>query len=243
MTEAHSGSEASPEGEKKPQGFEEAKYVRELIERIIEECPRRQATSNDERRAQMMMKEEFEQLGLPTREQPFRFNDNLYANLALHFGLGTLGSLVSGLFPLGGLALHSLAAGSYWADSTRRAYLLRRLFPFKPSQNILATLPAKNEPALRIVFNAHADAAFTGWIFEPSVISKFVHHLPPSLRFLRRSLALATQTQAALTGFDLLRLLLGPLTLPLRPLEALLSLPGTLAFLLNLQIVDRKSVV
>ena len=88
--------------------------VKNLIERIASECPRRQPTSEDERRAQIIMKEEFEKLDLPTGVEPFRFNDNLYANIALHFGIGTLGTAVSGVAPLAGFALHMLAGSSYW---------------------------------------------------------------------------------------------------------------------------------
>ncbi len=218
-------------------------YARELITRIVRECPRRQPTSEDERRSQLMMKEEFENLGISTEFQDFEFNDNLYANIALHFGLGTLGTLVSGVFPLGGLALHSLASGSYWADSTRRAYILRRLFPFKPSQNLLATMPAEGPPDLRVVFLAHADAAFTGLLFDPKFVKRFSGDPPKGLGFVKRSMALATQTQAALTGFDTLRVFLGPLTWPLRPIEFALTIPAMIAVGLNLQVVMRNEIV
>ena len=67
----------------------ERDYVLELITRVVRECPRRQPTSDDERRASFIFKDEFERLGLATDVQGFEFNDNLYANLALHFGLGS----------------------------------------------------------------------------------------------------------------------------------------------------------
>lgn len=221
----------------------DTEYISSLISRIVKECPRRQATSEDERNAQMIMKDEFEKLGLETNEHHFKFNDNLYANIALHFGLGTVGTLVSGVLPVAGFVLHALAATSYWADSTRKGYLLRRLFPFKPSRNILGTLTAKREPKLRVVIMAHADAAFTGLLFDPKFVKRFSGELPQKLSFMKRSMAFATQTQAALAGFDLLRILFGPLTLPLRPLEALLTVPAVIAFLLNMQIVMRNEIV
>ena len=229
---------------KKAKPFDEAAFITELIERIIRECPRRQPTSEDERRAQAIMEEELGKIGLSTTEEPFLFNDNLYANIALHFGLGTLGTVVSGVAPLAGFLLHSLAGGSYWADSTRRAYILRRLFRFKPARNLLATLPAdREEPDLRVVFLAHADAGFTGLLFEPSTIHRFSGDLPPELDFVKRPMALVTKTQFALAGLDLLRLALGPLALPLRPLEAVLTVPALIAFGLNMQIVLRNEVV
>jgi len=228
---------------KKSAPFDEYAFISDLVERIVRECPRRQPTSEDERRAQMMMKEEFEKLDLKPAVEPFTFNDNLYANIALHFGLGTLGTAVSGVMPLAGFFLHMLAGSSYWADSTRRAYVLRRLFPFKPSQNILAAMPARGEPNLRIVFLAHADAAFTGLMFDPKWISRFVGGGSYSSPLPKRVLAFTTRTQFALAGFDLLRVLLGPLTWPLRPVEALLTAPAFIAFALNMQVVLKNEIV
>ncbi len=221
----------------------ERQAVRELIERIVAECPVRRPTSADERRAQLIVRDEFEKLGLKTHEESFTFNENLYANLALHFGVGTLGSVVSGVAPLAGLLLHLTAGVSYWADSTRRAYLLRRLLPFQASQNLVATIPAAGEPDLRLVILAHADAAFTGLIFDPRMI-KLISGAPPfGISYLSRSLAMTTHSQFVLAGFDFLRLCFGPLTWPLRPLEALLSVPALLAFVLNLQMVLRDEIV
>ena len=87
---------------------------------------------------------------------------SLYKSLLLHTSLLVLGSALSLFFKAFALGclLHALAVVSYVCDSTRRAYLLRRLFAFKPSQNLLATIPAASgrEPALRIVLPAHAGA-------------------------------------------------------------------------------------
>ena len=223
---------------------DERSFVHDFIERIIRECPRRQPTSEDERRASSIARETFEQLGLETWEEGFEFNDNLYKNIALHFGLGNLGTAVSGVAPHLALPLHLLAGGSYQLDSTRRAYLLRRLLGFKPSQNVLARLPAEGEPRLRIVINAHVDAAFTGLIFDPR-LGKLFGKAPAggALKFLERPLSFVTKTQYALAGFDLLRMLFGPLTLPLRPLEYLLNIPGFLAFAATAEITLRDEIV
>ncbi len=222
---------------------DELAFAQELIGKIIDEFPRRQPTSQDERDSQLLMKEIFEALGLKTELHEFEFNDNLYANLVLHFGLGTLGSLVGGLSPQLAFALHSLVAGSYWADSRRKGYVLRRLLGFKPSQNILATLPAESKPKLRIVIGGHADAAFTGFLFSPWAIQHFTGDMPKQLEFIKRSLALATRTEAALAATSLIRSFIGPFGLPLRPLELLLSLPSFIAFLLALDVVIRDKVV
>ncbi|MBF0225540.1 MAG: M28 family peptidase [Desulfobacterales bacterium] len=221
----------------------EIDVIKTLIEKIIQECPRRQSASKDERKAQLIMKDVFERLGLNTHEESFLFSDNLYANMTLHFGVGTLGTIVSCISPFLGFMLHMSAGISYYAESTRQAYLLRRLFPFKPSQNLMAEIPAKDSQKLRIVFLAHADAAFTGLLFQPFMIKSFSGNLPPKLRFLKRSMALTTYSLFALAGFDILRMALGPLTWPLRPIEYILTIPTFLAFVLNFEVIMRNKVV
>jgi len=221
--------------------FDELAYTRALLERIVRLCPRRRPCSEDERRAHELMRVELTRLGLPEGVlDEFRFSESLYANMALHFGLGTLGTAVSGLAPAAGFVLHALAAASFMLDSTKRAFLLRRLLPWRRSQNLVVTLPGLDpEPALRLVFMAHADAALTGRMFEPAMVA-LVERLPGPLG---RLMAVTAYSQLALAGFDLLRLALGPLTLPLRPVEALLTLPALLAFVLNLEVVLRDEVV
>ncbi len=223
--------------------FDERTYARELVTRIVAECPRRQPTSDDERKAHDIMAAEFAKVGLAQSEHAFTFNDNLYANLALHFGVGTLGTLASQVAPPLGFALHLAAGGSYWLESTRKAYLLRRLFPWKPSRNVLGTLPAKGEPALRVVVLSHVDAAFTGWIFNPEVIKKVTGNVPFDSEYLKRSLAMATHSQLALAGLDLVKMVTGPLSWPLRPLEWALTAPALITFLLNLQVVLKNEIV
>lgn len=227
--------------------FNEQAYAEALLARIVRECPRRRACSEDERRTHELMQGELDQLGLPHGAlEGFTFTDSIYANMALHFGLGSLGTAVSGLFPAAGFALHALAGTSYLLDSTKRAFLLRRLLPAKRSQNLVVTLPAPSggPPSLRLVFLAHADAAFTGLMFEERVVRQMnPAKLPKQLRFLSRGLALSTYSQFTLAGLDLLRLCFGPLTWPLRPVEALLSLPALVTTLLNLQVVLKNEIV
>ena len=214
-------------------------YVRGLIESIVRECPVRKSTSPAERRAQEMMRGELEKVGLGAAFHPFRFNDNLHANMVLHFGAGVLGTALSGLFPAAGLALHAAAAGSYWADVSRRGYLLRRLLGFRDAANLVVTAPAEGSVAARVVFIAHADAGYTGWVFDPRVIRR----AEGGPAFLRRPVELATKATAALMGFDALRMVLGPLTLPLRPVEWLLTVPALMTTALNAQIMLRNTIV
>ena len=222
--------------------FDEAGYVRRLIGTILEECPQRKATSPAERRAQEIMRGEFEKLGLATEFKPFKFNDSLYANMALHFGMAVVGTVVSGVLPAAGLALHAISSGSYWADASRRGYLLRRLLGFKDAANLLAVAPSKGRPRVRIVIVSHADAGFTGWTFDP----RWVRLVGPTASgdgLMSRPVSLATKATAALTFFDALRMAFGPATLPLRPLEYALTVPALLTFLINAQILIHNTIV
>ena len=56
-------------------------------------------------------------------------------------------------------------------------------------------------------------------------------------------MAVATRSQFALAGFDLMRCIFGPATLPLRPLEWVTSIPGILAFILASQVALKGETV
>lgn len=222
---------------------DEVGYAEELIRRLCDEFPPRRAATAAELDAQRWVAAEYARLGIESRLAPFTFNDNLYAVLALHFGIGTLGSAVSGRKPLLGAALHTLAGGSYWLDSTRKAEILRRAFPYRRSQNLLATLPAQGTPKLRLVFLTHIDAAYTGLLFNPKFVKVFAHKgtNPP---YPARSLAAATHAELAAGAVSLLRAAVGPERgRRLRQAEALLAIPGVLSFLLNFDVVRRNQTV
>lgn len=223
---------------------DELAYMMRLISFIVDECPRRLATTASERKALEIMETELKRLGLPTEFETFEYNDSLYKNLALHFGLGTLARPIASKAPALGALLHGLVALSYWAESTRRGYLLRRLLRFEPSQNLLSVSPAKSDMRLRVVLLAHIDAAYTGTIFEPWFIKGMLHSpLPDNMRFLDRIMKVATVSQAALAGISLTRLLSGRKLSHLRWAERLLTLPAFAVAAMNLEITLRDEVV
>ena len=223
----------------------EAAFMLRLITQIVDECPRRVATSESERRAQAILEATLNARGLETHYEGFEFNESLYANIVLHFGLSAVGNIIGQLAPAAGAVLAGAAASSYWADSTRTAYVLRRLLPWRPSQNLLAVSPARSgQTRLRIVLVAHADAAFTGKIFDPDVMKRALNMpLPDNFRFLDRMMELATRSQAALAGVDVLRALAGRSGRQDLLLRALLATPGLLVALANLEVVLRDEVV
>lgn len=218
------------------ENIDETAWARDLIARIVEQCPARRATTEDEARAHAIVRDELDALGLETEVKPFTWNKSLYANLALHFGVATAGSLAG---PAVGLVLHALAAASYAADSARAAFVLRRLFPFRGSQNVVGRLRAKRTPRLRVVFLAHADAAYTGVIFRPEVVRR-LGSKPGSP--LYKSLRVVTGSVAALAVVDALQLALGK-SWPLRVARIGLSIPALIAFIANLDVVLRDHTV
>lgn len=214
-----------------------------LVTRIVTECPKRQPTSQDEKRATEIIAEEFNQQGLQVERHHFKFNDNLYANIALHFGLGAIASILALWVPLLSFLIHLTVGVSYTADSTRKGYLLRRLLPFKPAQNILGILPASERLRTRIVVGGHVDAAFTGLLFNPKLVQHLSGgQLPNGLGFLRHSMALCTLSMFALAAVDVLLMLVGEHW----TLQALLlgfSIPTVLAFAATMEIVIRNQIV
>jgi hypothetical protein len=217
---------------------EEAGWARDFITKIVAACPKRMPTSDDERRAHAMIRAEMETLGLETEVHDFTFNRDLYATLALHFGLGLLGSVVAGRAPLAGFALHAVSAASYALDSSHKAMILRRLFPFRPSQNVLGTLRAEGKPRRRIVFLAHTDAAFTGKVFDPELVKRFAGKPGP----LYKSLRLTTAALVALAALDLVQLA-GKKSPAISVLRAILSVPTFAAAALNADVVRRGEIV
>ncbi|MCC6521839.1 MAG: M20/M25/M40 family metallo-hydrolase [Polyangiaceae bacterium] len=218
---------------------EEARTAHELVARIVAEAPRRMATSGDERRAHELVRAEMDALGLRTEVHAFRWNRSTYTVLALHFGLGVVGSVAAFVSPALALALHALAAVSFVLESTRAAFLLRRVFPFAASQNVLGVRPASGTPRLRVVVLAHVDAAFTGVVFRPAFIARFGSK-PGSP--LYKSLRVAAAALVALAVTDVLELALGG-SWPLWVARAVLSIPALVATLLNLDVVLRNQIV
>ena len=222
---------------------QEKELIDQIVRHLVQACPRRYPTSESEDKAQQLVRIYLEEAGLRTEFHSFSFNASAAANVALHFGLGTVGTVLGGVAPRLAFALHAGSALSYYAESMHRGYLLRRLFPHRPCRNVLGVLPSHKEPRLRVVFMAHTDAAFTGLIFDSRVVQAISHRLPPGLGWLHRPLSLATRAHVALSGIDLLRSVVGPLAFPLRPLEFLLTLPSAAVFLASLEVALRNGVV
>jgi hypothetical protein len=221
---------------------DERGYAQGLIRRIVEKCPKRKSASADERRAQEILRAELQAQGLETELLPFRFNNSLYAVLALHFAVAVLGSAVYFLSAWAALALHLLAAVSYLGDSTYRFFWLRRLLPRRASQNLVATLPADGPVRHRIVLIGHADAAPTGWLFRPQLIRGATnHYYPRPFRFLRKQMLAAVLAISLLAFADLLAALPTGRAMPV--LFVGMTVACLVPLVLNLQVVLGNRIV
>lgn len=198
-----------------PSGFDPSQ-ARAWLEKIVALGPRRVAGSQTERLAHDTLREDLLERGVPSCELlPFRHNRSLYANMALHFLIATLASgllLSSRVHPLVCLGLHLFVVWSYWCESNKKRRVLRHLFPWKPSQNLVATSPATADALRRrIVIASHIDAAFTGILFHPTVLKQALKPPPfEFLMFLRKSMLVSTGSVLILGALDVAALFLPP---------------------------------
>lgn len=210
--------------------------------RALEELgPRRLTGTPTEKAAQELLGAELSKLGFSLQWRSFRFTQSIYAGLMAHFALAVLGTALVFRWPLAALGLHAFAALSYTLESTRRALLLRGLFPSISSQNLIATLPARAARRLRLVLVAHADAAFTGVLFTPSLIRIATKQPPRGLGYLKKQLGVAVATVALLAVLDALAVV-GVWAAPWW-LFLGLSVPAFITFAFNLDVVLRNRVV
>lgn len=218
-----------------------------LVERtrvLLDRFPWRLTGSAGERGLQEACAAELEELGAVVEWRSFRWGKSIYASLALHFGLATAG-LVLGLLvsPIAAACVHVIVAVSYISESARKRPLLRWALPTVRSQNMIATFASRTATKHRIVTLAHADAAYTGLLFDPAIVRMAAKETKnPIGRAFRKGLALATFALFALAALELLARWL-PASPLWRVLACGLALPSIAAFVLNLDIVVRNRVV
>jgi acetylornithine deacetylase/succinyl-diaminopimelate desuccinylase-like protein len=208
-----------------------------LVERICTEIGPRLAGSAQERQAQEIFAQVFERDGLDVGWHRFKYNQSLYANLVLHFGLAVVGTALSGVMPLVGAFLHGLVVVSYALDTTKRAMVLRRLFPFVDSQNLLATRRAKGAVRRRLVVMGHADSAYTGWLFHEKMLRNATQSPGP----LKKSMVVILVTLSVLALLEVISLFVA---VPFFWVWAwLLTVPSVIGLVLNIQVVAHNTLV
>ncbi len=222
----------------------------ELGERLVDrtrvlltQYPSRLTGGPGERGLQDACVSELEGLGGTVEWQSFRWGKSIYQSLALHFGLATAALALSFWAPLVAAGLHVLVAVSYTSESMYKRPILRQMLPSARSQNAIVTFPSRRPLAHRIVTLAHADAAYTGVLFNPSMVRLAAKEATnPIARAFRKGLALATFSLFAIAALEI-----GMYLVPGSRLWAIaafaLSVPSLAAFILNLDVVVRNQVV
>lgn len=234
----------------RPGGGEASDLGEHLVERtrvLLDLYPHRLTGTAGERGLQEACAGELEQLGGVVEWHRFRWGRSIYASLALHFGLASAGAVVASWSPLAAAGLHLLVAASYASESSRKRPLLRWLLPSVQSQNAVVTFAARRPMRRRIVTLAHADAAYTGFLFTPSIVRMAAKETRnPIGRLFRKGLALATFSLVAAALVELGMTWLpadGPWRTVALALIWLLAIPSLAAFAFNLDVVARNHVV
>ncbi len=213
----------------------------ERLRQLEELGPNRVTGSALEKQAQELLATELAALGFKLDWRQHWWTRSIYSGLMMHFGIAVLGTALFFRWPLVGAALHLFAALSYYLEAMRITLLLRFMFPRIQSQNLLATLPAKKTMRRRLVTVAHADAAFTGILFNPKLLTIATKPPPKGLGWFHKQLGVGTTSVAILGVLGLLSGF-GVWTAP-GWLVSLLAIPSTITFLLNLDVVVRDTIV
>lgn len=117
-----------------------------------------------ERRAANMLGARLKRLSREAHVEPTHVHPQYALVHALHATLAIAGSVLATVQPAAGFALVLVTAVSMYLDLNTRAYLLRRLFFRRASQNVVS--PGRRpEAPLRLLLVAHYDAPRSGWIF------------------------------------------------------------------------------
>jgi len=181
----------------------------------------RGSASDGEREAARWVASGFKEVGLEPEMEGFDFYPDYWNVWGAHM-LGALGAwLVLGRGGrsrrLLGTAVTSFLAASFWGDANARFYWLRRLFPARPSVNVLARLPNPHASRL-LVLSAHVDAAHSGLVFHPGVLGwvqrRYANgEMPPALNLSFRGLV-SLAAASALRAIGLPRILARTIALP-----------------------------
>lgn len=181
----------------------------------------RGSASEGEREAARWVASRFEETGLEPELESFTFYPDYWNVWGAHL-LGSLGAWL--LLGRGGrrrrllgAAVTSFLTASFWGDANARFYWLRRLFPARPSVNVLARLSNPRAPRLLVV-SAHVDAAHSGLVFHPRILgwaqSRYPKgDMPPALILPFRALALLAAA-AVLRAIGLPRIMAKTVALP-----------------------------
>lgn len=213
--------------------------VHSILEDLGRVAPTRLTGTPGERKLQEHVEARLGDVGYRMLWQPFRFPRHIYGSLALHFGLALALVGVGRTWPLLAAVGHAIVAYSFYSEAVLRRHVLRRLWPAVDTQNLLATFPAEGPVKKRIVFAAHTDSAFTGFMFSPRIVPLIAKPPPAWLPFLRKQLLLPFAMVLVLVALELASAFARVPTWPF----VVCAIPLFLVFALNADVVVRNQVV
>jgi acetylornithine deacetylase/succinyl-diaminopimelate desuccinylase-like protein len=181
----------------------------------------RGSASEGEREASQWVASRFQEIGLEPELETYHFYPEYWNVWGAHM-LGALGAWL--LLGRGGrrrrllgAAATSFLAASFWGDAAARFHWLRRLFPARPSTNVLARLPNPQAQRLLVV-SAHVDTAHSGFVFHPAVQNwlrrRYADGETPPMLILPFWALLSLAGASALRAIGLPRALAKPVALP-----------------------------
>jgi peptidase M28-like protein len=131
--------------------------------------------------------------------ETFRYQSTYAWAHAAHIAAGLLGSRRGGVL---GSALPTAALASLELDASGRNQWLRRVLPASEGTNVIARIPAGEEPRRTLVLVAHHDAARTGISWHPRLVALGVRPgvMPPRMGPVALGFALAALPGARRLG-------------------------------------------
>jgi hypothetical protein len=149
-------------------------HAAERLQVIRELCSfeERLAGTDAERRAGNWLATRLRDAGWRVEVEPTHIHPQYALVQAAHCGLGFAASLIAIVSPVAGLAIALLTAVSMYLDLNARAYLLRRLFFRRASQNVVSAGRRAEAPA-RLLLCANYDAPRTGPFFRSTTVARF----------------------------------------------------------------------
>jgi acetylornithine deacetylase/succinyl-diaminopimelate desuccinylase-like protein len=129
---------------------------------------RRSSARAGERESAAWLAQRLERAGVGASIEPYRYQHSYALAHALHDATGLVACALGGVRgPV--LALATLA--SYEREVSGRSQWLRRLLPKADGANVIARIPARVAARATLVLVAHHDAANTGFVWRPSIVS------------------------------------------------------------------------
>lgn len=144
------------------------KHVKVLAEKI---GPRGSCTAQ-EKEAADYIKDELSAMGLLPQLEDFTAVTSFSWAFIWIYLLFVVAAVVFPFRPAIGFTLVLLGMVAFYFESNTFPFF-SRLVPKKPSQNVVAKIPARSKPLRKVVLTAHYDSSRSAWNFSPKMVKNF----------------------------------------------------------------------